>query len=536
MVWDKPAQDLSIATQDADPPPVLWRLLEHHARRTPDNAFLLSEAGTTTYAEAWATVRSIARGLLAQGVAPGDRVAMLTLPEEAFPLVYLATTMVGGIWLGINTRFTEREIRFLVEDARPSVLLTRDRIGEREFAPLFGKLKQDYPFISALHVVDGAGVPASMLSDASPELDRQLDARSSDVAPDDAALIVYTSGSTGQPKGAVLSNRSIVANIAVQVRRFSLTVEDRFLLHLPPNHVAGNIEIMVGGLYVGCTLVLLRDFDSTRLAQTIGRFQVTALMQIPTLYVMMFNDPRIVAEDLSSLRKLYWAGSAAPREMVEEMRRRWPDATLVTGYGMTEVCGFITYTSRGDPDEDLMDTVGAIDPAFELRIVDGARQPVAVGERGEVSLRGAVLMKAYWNRPEATAEAIDADGWYYSGDLGFIDERGYLTLVGRKKEMYISGGFNVYPREIEIVLESHLQVAMACVLPEPDAVFQEVGVAFVVPKIGVAIDPTELSTFCRDKLANYKIPKRFALRESLPMLGVGKIDRMALRADLQGQK
>ncbi len=532
---DDRAGDLSVVAQDENLPRVLWRLLGHRAERTPGKPFLLSEAGTTSYAEAWAAVRSIARGLLAQGVAPGDRVAMLTPPEEAFPLVYLATTMIGGIWLGINTRFTEREIRFLVEDARPSVLLTRDRIGERELAPLLAKLKQDYPFVSALHVVDAAGVPAGMLAEATPELERQLEARSSAVVPDDAALIVYTSGSTGQPKGAVLSHRAIVETIAVQVRRFSLSAEDRVLLHLPANHIGGNIEIVIGGLYAGCTLVLLKDFDAERLAKTIGRFRVTALLQVPTMYVMLFNDPRIAAEELSSLRKLYWAGSAAPREMVEEMRRRWPEATLVTGYGMTEVCGFATYTAHGDPDEDLMDTVGAIDPAFELKIVDDARQPVAVGARGEICLRGAGLMKGYWNRPEATAEAIDAEEWYYTGDLGLIDERGYLTLVGRKKEMYISGGFNVYQREIEIVLESHLKVAMACVLPEPDAVFQEVGVAFVVPKRGETIDPAELLSFCRDRLANYKVPKRFALQESLPMLGIGKIDRMALRAELQRQ-
>lgn len=145
-------------------------------------------------------------------------------------------------------------------------------------------------------------------------------------------------------------------------------------------------------------------------------------------------------------------------------------------------------------------------------------------------------MKGYWNRDDATAEAIDAEGWYYTGDLGVIDDRGYVTLVGRKKDMYISGGFNVYPREIEIVLESEPRIALACVLAEPDPVFQEIGVAFVVPKVGEILDAADLTAFCRERLANYKVPKRFVLRDSLPMLGVGKIDRMALRAEMQDKK
>ncbi|MCO5164592.1 MAG: acyl--CoA ligase [Mesorhizobium sp.] len=536
MAEEKPDEGQAIEHEERRLPRVLWRILKRHAELTPNKTFLLSDTGAMTYAEAWETVRSISRGLISAGVAPGDRVAMLTPPEEAFPLVYLATSMVGAIWLGINTRFTESEIRFLIEDARPAILITRDKIGERDFATLFARLKNDYPFVSTLHVVTSDGLPPAMLTGATPDLERVLDARAEEVQPDDAALIVYTSGSTGRPKGAVLSNRAVVENIAVQVRRFGLVADDRFLLHLPPNHVAGNIEILIGGFYAGCTIVLLPEFDTPRLARTIRQFKVTALMQIPTLYVMMFNDPAVTDEDLASLRKLYWAGSAAPRAMVETMRRRIPLATLVTGYGMTEVCGFVTYTQPSDHIEDLMDTVGAIDPAFALRIVDDTRQPVPVGERGEIALRGAVLMKGYWNRDDATAEAIDADGWYYTGDLGVIDDRGYVTLVGRKKDMYISGGFNVYPREIEIALESEPRIALACVLAEPDPVFQEIGVAFVVPKAGETIDPAELTAFCRERLANYKVPKRFVLRDSLPMLGVGKIDRMALRAELQDKK
>ncbi|MCJ0949987.1 acyl--CoA ligase [Rhodococcus sp. ARC_M8] len=514
-----------------DTPRVLWRVLKHHAQTTPNKSFLVSDHETITYGEAWSLVRSIARTFLEQGVKPGDRIAMLTPPSTAFPLVYLATSMVGGIWLGINTRFTEPEIRFLLEDSTPSVIVTQDMVGDRNMAALFARLANVYPFVSALHVVSG-DLPANMLTSATDDLDHRLDARAANVLPDDQALIVYTSGSTGRPKGAVLSNRSIIENIAVESERFTLTADDRFLLHLPPNHVAGNVEITVGALYAGCTLVVSAETDPLAIAETIHRFEVTALMQIPTLYVMLFNHPAVDPEKLSSLRKLFWAGSSAPREMVDHMRDWFPEATLVTGYGMTEVCGFVTYTQPGDSDGDLMDTVGAIDPAFELKIVDAARRPVPTGIHGEIALRGAAVMDGYWGRPEATAEVIDQDRWLYTGDLGFVDERGYVTLVGRKKDMYISGGFNVYPREIEVVLESHPAVAMACVLPQPDPVFQEVGVAFVVAAIGKEISTAELNDYARERLANYKAPKRYVFREALPVLGVGKIDRITLSAEM----
>lgn len=525
--------DEVLATQeDRSIPRVLWRILERHAQWTPDKPFVVSGEGSISYGEAWTAVRSIARTFLAQGVQPGDRVAMMTPPEAAFPLVYLATSMVGGIWLGINTRYTESEIRFLLEDAQPTVLVTRDSVGDRDLTALFTRLGDEYAFVSAVHVVTGA-IPDSMLTASTPELDRLLDARADAVRPDDPALIVYTSGSTGQPKGAVLTGRSIVENVAVQCRRFALTPEDRILLHMPPNHVGGNVEVTVAGLYAGCTLVALGQYDPPRLAETIHRFQVTTLLQVPTLYVMLFNDPAVATEQLASLRTLVWAGSAAPRDMVEQMRRRIPEATLITGYGMTEVCGFLTYTKPGDSDEDLIETIGAIDPAFELRIVDDRRRPLPAGERGEIALRGTPVMSGYWNRPEATADVLDSEGWFYTGDIGVADSRGYVTLVGRKKDMYISGGFNVYPREIEAVLESHPGIAMACVLPEADPVFQEVGVAVVVPHTGEAVEIADLAAYCRERLANYKIPKRFVMRDSLPMLGVGKVDRVSLAQELR---
>jgi acyl-CoA synthetase (AMP-forming)/AMP-acid ligase II len=249
------------------------------------------------------------------------------------------------------------------------------------------------------------------------------------------------------------------------------------------------------------------------------------------MYILQMNVPNFSDYDLSCVRKFLLAGSTAPREMVLKLGEI-PGATLITGYGLTEVVGFVTYTKPEDDIETLITTVGAIDPEFELKLFDKQRNGVPLGEVGEVAIRGDTVMKGYWEKPEATRETINEEGWFFTGDLARMDERGYITLVGRAKEMYISGGFNVYPREIEDVIEKHPAVMLVCVLAKKDPVFQEVGRAVVVVKGGSSLTEQELRDYCKERLANYKVPKEVIFRPQLPMLGVGKIDKQALKREL----
>jgi acyl-CoA synthetase (AMP-forming)/AMP-acid ligase II len=248
------------------------------------------------------------------------------------------------------------------------------------------------------------------------------------------------------------------------------------------------------------------------------------------MFILQLNLPDFDDYDLSSVSKFIWAGSAAPREMVDRLSKL-ESALLITGYGLTEATGFVSFTNPEDDLETLVSTIGAVDPAWQLRLCDENRNEVAPGEVGEIAIRGDTVMTEYWNNPAATRETIDQDGWLYTGDLATIDERGYLTLVGRSKEMYKSGGFNVYPREIEMAIEELPAVKMVCVLPKEDPVFQEVGRAFVVLKDGESLTETELKNHCRERLADYKVPKEYVFRTELPMLGVGKIDKTKLAGE-----
>jgi len=256
---------------------------------------------------------------------------------------------------------------------------------------------------------------------------------------------------------------------------------------------------------------------------------VTCLLQISAMLQRILAHARRVRFDTSSLQAVFFLGSPMPRDMIVELKTLGGE--VITGWGLTEATASVTYTARGDDIDVLADTVGRSAPTFEIRIADPEGRLVAAGDAGEVLVRGPCVMAGYFGRPEATAAAIDAEGWLHSGDLGRIDGDGRLRLVGRIKEMFKSGGYNVYPREVEAVLESHPAVALAVVVSVPDPLYHEAGHAFLIREPDRSLAEAEIGEYCRARLANYKVPKRFTVRDALPMLSVGKIDRVALRKE-----
>jgi acyl-CoA synthetase (AMP-forming)/AMP-acid ligase II len=276
---------------------------------------------------------------------------------------------------------------------------------------------------------------------------------------------------------------------------------------------------------------MMERFDPAATLETVARERVNIFGQVPAMFLMEFGLPNFPETDWSNVTAFIWSGSAAPTLVVDVLTgiAEQAGANVLTGYGTTEMCGFVTYTERDDSRDRLLHSAGKCAPEFELRIVDDNRHPLASGEIGEIAVRGPFLMKGYYNRPDLTAEVMDSDGWYYSGDLASMDADGYIHIAGRKSEMFISGGENVYPREIEDVVEAYPGVLMAAVISVPDPTFQEVGHAYVMPYPGREIDPDSLATHCRERLANFKVPKRFEVSSTLPMLPTGKIDKRALK-------
>jgi acyl-CoA synthetase (AMP-forming)/AMP-acid ligase II len=516
-----------------------WHYVEKWAEARPAAEALVFGDERVTWAGFKKNMDRTAKAFLEAGIQKGDRIAMLSMARTEFPITFMAAGKIGAMWLGLSPKFTMDELRFIINDCRPAVLITLKEYMGKDLGPALKILMEECGFLKKVLViggdVEGAASYAAYVDRDRPELDAALAARASEGDEHDDALLLYTSGSTGKPKGVVHTHRSIVANIQVEIGKFYFEADTRILLHFPINHVAADVEIGFGAVMGGACLVLMDRFDPAATLAVIPREKISALGQIPAMFLMEFKEPAFGQTDLSSLKSFLWAGAAAPKIMIDVLGKvcGQTGAFMLTGYGSTETCGFVTYTEKGDEVEKLLKSAGKIAPPFELKIVDENRKEVPDGQVGEIAVRGAFLMKGYFNNPQATAAVIDGQGWYYTSDLASKDADGYIYIAGRSSEMYKSGGENLYPREIENLIETHPAVLFAAVIGVPDEIYQEVGWAYAMLKPGQQVSEDKLQQLCQEKLANFKVPKRFFVRPILPLLGSGKIDKMALKKEAE---
>ena len=516
-----------------------WHFVEKWSEVRPAAEAMVFGDERVTWAGFKKDMDQAAKAFLEAGVQKGDRIAMLAMARTEFPTTFMAAGKVGAMWLGLSPKFTLDELRFIISDCRPTVLISLKEYMGKDLGPALRTLMEEFDCLKKVLVIDGEVEGAQGYNDYvrqnRPELDEALASRSTGVDEHDEALLLYTSGSTGKPKGVVHTHRSIVANIRVENDKFYFGEDTRILLHFPINHVAADVEIGFGAVMGGACLVLMDRFDPAATLAVIAREKISALGQIPVMFLMEFKDPAFGQTDLTSIRSFLWAGAAAPRIMIDILGQicGQTGAYMLTGYGSTETCGFITYTEKGDGVEKLLQSAGRIAPPFELKIVDENRHELPDGQVGEIAVRGEFLMKGYFNNPRATAAVIDEKGWYYTADLASKDADGYITIAGRRSEMYKSGGENVYPREIEDLIETHPSVLFAAVIGVPDEIYQEVGWAYAMLKPGREVSEETLQQLCKEKLANFKVPKRFFVRPLLPMLASGKLDKMALKKEAE---
>ena len=517
------------------PPPELERISDyvlHYAKHAPHRLALAQDDRRVTYEQLAQSVRACARALLACGIEKGDRVAMLATPSIEFYVVYMATVSIGGIWLGLNPRHRLGEFRDVLADARPKLLISRVQIGDRRYcAELAGLLEAPTSIerlITLGGVTEGRSTPLeSFLGEGESISSERYESACARVAGADCALLIYTSGSTGKPKGAMLSHRGIVRARLIEAEHWDLD-RPRTVVNLPINHIAGGDEIPDYCLVCGGTSFFMEQFDARGTLALIQREKLNYILQFPTQFQLMVSVPDYDSFDLSSLELVVWAGAPASRDLLARLRRL--DARLATAWGQTETSGEVTFTDTDATFEVLSSTMGRIEPRYESRLVTADGRPAPSGEAGELHVRDEILMLGYFARPEATREAIDGDGWLRTGDVFRLREDGNVELIGRLKEMYKSGGYNVYPREVEIAIESHPAVAMAAVVAVPDPLYQEVGHAFVETEPGMNVDPAEIEAHCRTRIANYKVPKRILVSDDLPKFSTGKLDKKALQA------
>ncbi len=517
---------------------LLWHHVEKWATKTPDAEALVFEDTRMTWAEFREQVDRTAKAFLELGVERGDRVAMVSMGRPEFAICFMAASKIGAIWLGLSPKFTTDELRYVIGHSQPSVLVTLNSYLGIDLVQAGLTFKQEFPSILEAIVIGESreDLPewAAFVDQPRPDLDAALAARAAEVAPDDEALLMYTSGSTGRPKGVLQTHRAIVKNIEVEVAHFGVEDGGRMLLHFPINHVAADVEIAFGAIYAGAAIVFMDQFDPQASLEVIEKERITMVGQVPVMFLMQFQAPKFREMDWSHVKQFVWGGSTPPQLVLEVLSKiaSATGARLLTGYGSTELCGFVTYAMPEDDQEMLSKSAGKVVPPFEMKIVDADRKELPHGEVGEIVVRGPSVMKGYLNNPTATKAVLDDDGWYHTSDLGWMNEAGYLFISGRSSEMFKTGGENVFPREVEDVLEQHPAVLFAAVIGVKDDVYSEVGHAFIMLKPGQETTGDELREHCKKRLANFKVPKRFDLRPVLPLLANGKVNKMALKKEL----
>ncbi len=524
-------------SRDAAIPTGLPRISDYPnliARLHPDRPAAVLGERILDYGQLARQIDECCRAMLARGIAKGDRIAILSTPRPEYLVLLLAGLRIGAIVVGLNPVHQLDECRQVIADCEPRLLFAFGCPRGLDKLRNLLALKQEFRCLDALVDMEPAdgrdfGVPYEVFLQAGGKTTPEAYAAAArGVWPDDVALIVHTSGSTGRPKGAMITHGNLARCADIQLAMFP-AAPLRALCNLPITHTACSSDVVAYTVAGGGTLIFQEQFDPRGVLALIEAQRVTFLLQVTAMYHSILKAHDAKAYDTSSLRYVFFLGAPLPRGMIAQLTRL--GGAVVSGWGLTEATTSVTFTEPGDDLDILVHSVGRPAAPHALRIVDDADRAVPTGQIGEVLVRGPCVMAGYYRQPAATAAVMTEDGWLRSGDLGRIDESGRLTLTGRIKDMFKSGGYNVYPREVEIVLESHPSVALAVLVVVPDPVYYEVGCAYLVCKAGCAAEESEVIAFCREHLANYKVPKYFVFREELPMLSVGKVDKVALREE-----
>jgi fatty-acyl-CoA synthase len=505
----------------------LLRTARRHADR---EALVEAETGRRwTYAELAADVDAVARGLLALGVAKGERVGIWAPNVAEWVLVQYATARIGAVLVNVNPAYRTHEVAYVLRQAGVRTLISAEAFKASDYRAMVGEVRGDCPDLREVVflgtpewdtlVVGGSDIPAGVLDD-----------RTAALSADDPINIQYTSGTTGFPKGATLSHHNILNNGYFVGETCRYTEQDRICVPVPFYHcfgmVMGNLAATSHG---ACMVIPAAGFDPAATLRAVEQERCTSLYGVPTMFIAELALPDFGSYDLSSLRTGIMAGSPCPIEVMKRVVADMGMTDVTICYGMTETSPVSTQTRADDDLERRVSTVGTVHPHVEVKVVDPDGLTVPRGTAGELCTRGYSVMLGYWGEPEKTSEVIDAARWMHTGDLATMDPDGYVQIVGRIKDMVIRGGENVYPREIEEFLYTHPDIVDAQVVGVPDPRYGEELMAWVILRPGASLTAAALREFCAGKLAHFKIPRYVHVVEEFPMTVTGKVRKVEIR-------
>ncbi|WP_318565526.1 long-chain-fatty-acid--CoA ligase [Peribacillus simplex] len=492
--------------------------LKNSAAKFPSHRAYTFLNKSTTYAELDKEVDCAASGLYAAGIRKGDKVALLLGNCPEFITAYYGILRLGAVVVPMNPAYTLGEISFILSNSQAKAVITHTSL-ESNIYPLREKLEH-LKMIIYTDSINSEWTWEPLIQETEENFESPF------IREDDLAVILYTSGTTGKPKGAMLSHRNMASNVKAISRLAEFTEEDRMIAVLPMFHVFCMTVCINVPIACGATIVIVPNFSPANVINTIRREKATLFTGVPTMFSFMLQLPEATAKDFSSIRACFSGGASIPLELLHRFEEKY-DVRILEGYGLSETAPATAFNplrgtrKAGSVGIDIMDV--------KNKVVDTNGFEVPRGEIGELIVQGPNVMMGYLGMPEATSSALK-DGWFYTGDLARMDEEGYIYIVDRKKDLIIVGGYNVYPKEVEEVLYQHPAIVEAAVIGIPDKEYGEIVKAFVVSK-DECITMDDIFHFCQDKLTKYKLPKQVEFKKELPKNSTGKILRKALRVD-----
>ncbi|MGH9833908.1 MAG: AMP-binding protein [Blastocatellia bacterium] len=531
-------------------------LMDQRADEAPDKEALVfnyPEIGLNlrmSYRECRDEVNRLAKGLMAIGVEKGDHVAVWATNVPEWIFLQLALAKIGAVIVTVNTNYRKDEIEYVLRQGDIAALfLMPEHRGNNYLESVYAVAPElkglsdpvvqtlqcaALPRLKRVVLFSGDPQPGTLLYSQVMSLsdkvsDEELKARQASVNPHEVAMIQYTSGTTGFPKGVMLTHHNLINQSHVACARGDLRDEERYVTAMPLFHIAGSLGGTIYCLYLGCTLIPLVSFDPLKQLELFAEERGTFTFAVPTMLVAMLNHQRFAEFDLSSMRNIFTGATPVPVVLMEQIKEKiGADCAIV--FGMTETCGAVTQSFHTDSFELKAATVGLPIPHTSIKIVDPATgKTCGFGQSGELWTRGFSNMKGYYNMPDKTAETLDDEGWLHTGDLAVMRADGYINIVGRVKDMIIRGGENIYPAEIEAFLMRHSKIAEAQVVGIPDQFMGEEVCAVVRVKSGEEMVEDEIREYCKAGISRHKIPKFFRFVESFPLTASGKVQKFVLR-------
>jgi acyl-CoA synthetase (AMP-forming)/AMP-acid ligase II len=496
-------------------------LLVRTAERVPDKAALVEGDVRLTYQQFSDAAGRFAGALGRLGAEPGDRVGLLLPNGIPFAVAHFGCLLAGAISLPLNTRLAGKELEFIINDAQVSALVVHE-----EFHEVWGAIRGSLPSVKHTIAAGGARTGFHTFEEMLAEPARSWTPAPG--SPDDVACILYTSGTTGLPKGATMTHRNILFNNVSCKAHLGYVPSDRTLIVLPMFHVTALNSQLTVFVEIGGTMVIMGAYKTQEVIRQLDTHRITCAFFVPTICTLMLISPHLAGADLSALRLIVYAGAPMPTETIAALQTRFPGLALMNAYGLTETSSLSTVLPPADA-ASRASSVGLPVSRTIIRIVDEDGRDLPPGTVGEIWIKGGQVVPGYFNRPEATGQAI-TDGWLHTGDLGKLDPEGYVYLVDRKKDMIIRGGENIYSIEVEEVLSAHPKMLESAVVPHPDRIFGEVVKAVCVLRPSERATAEEIIGFCKERLADYKVPVEIRFIEELPRNPGGKVLKGVLKA------